>query len=152
MAKQHELLEQKTLFEFLALIESQEPKLQYMFHVPNGGHRHPAVAAQMKSAGVKRGVPDILFPMCFGEYNGLAIELKAGINRTTKDQVVWLDVLEKEGWKVAVCYGWVNAAIEIVKYIGKNPETYNLYTAKDAHERDAEHKKIIEKRKTSKRL
>ena len=137
MAKQHELQEQKTLFHFLALAESQEPLLQYMFHVPNGGHRHPAVAAQMKAAGVKRGVPDILFPIRFGSYNGLAIELKAGINRTTKDQVVWLDVLENQGWKTAVCYGWVNAAIEIVQCIGKDPESFGLYMAKDVY--DAQH-------------
>lgn len=133
MAKQHELIEQKTLFEFLAMIEGHEPLLQYVFHVPNGGHRHPAIAAQMKAAGVKRGVPDILFPIPFGEYTGLAIELKAGLNRTTKEQVVWLDVLEQYKWKTKVCYGWVDAAILIVEYIGKNPERYNLLIAKDAY-------------------
>ncbi len=146
MAKQHELQEQKTLFEFLNLVEPHQPMLQYIFHVPNGGHRHPAVAAQMKAAGVKRGVPDILFPIRFGKYNGLAIELKAGINRTTKDQVVWLDVLEKEGWKTAVCYGWVNAAIEIVQYIEKNPQTFGLYDAKDAYDRDIQHQKMMQKK------
>jgi hypothetical protein len=145
MAKQHELQEQITLFEFLTLIESKEPMLQYMFHVPNGGHRHPAVAAQMKAAGVKRGVPDILFPIGYNNFRGLAIELKAGINRTTKDQVVWLDVLEKEQWKTVICYGWVNAAIEIIKYIGQNPETYNLHIAKDAYDRNIQQQKLLKK-------
>lgn len=146
MAKQHELQEQKTLFEFLTMIEPQHPKLQYMFHVPNGGHRHPAVAAQMKAAGVKRGVPDILFPIRYGNYNGLAIELKAGINRTTKDQVVWLDVLEKEGWKTAVCYGWVSAAIEIVQYLGVNPQMYNLDIAKESYDRQIKQQKEMTKK------
>lgn len=135
MAKQNELIEQKTLFEFLAMIEGHEPLLQYVFHVPNGGHRHPAVAMQMKLAGVKRGVPDILFPIPFGSHVGLAIEMKAGVNRTTKEQVVWLDVLEGYNWKTKVCYGWVDAAILIVEYIGKDPERYNLQMAKDAYER-----------------
>ena len=140
MAMQNELIEQKTLFEFLAMIEGHEPRLQYMFHVPNGGHRHPAVAAQMKAAGVKRGVPDILFPIAFGQYHGLAIEMKAGINRTTKEQVVWLDVLEEQGWRTQVCYGWVDAAILIVEYIGKDPKRYNLDVAKEAYIR--QHTKI----------
>jgi hypothetical protein len=150
MAKQHELIEQKTLFDFLSLIEPQEPMLQYMFHVPNGGHRHPAVAAQLKAAGVKRGVPDILFPISYGQYHGLAIELKAGINRTTKDQVVWLDVLEKEGWKTAVCYGWVNAAIETVLYIGKKPETFNLHLAKESYDRQIAQEKKMNRKTTAK--
>jgi hypothetical protein len=138
--KQNELNEQKTLFEFLALLEGNEPRLQYLFHVPNGGHRHPAVAAQMKAAGVKRGVPDILFPIAFGQYHGLAIEMKAGVNRTTKEQVVWLDVLEEQGWRTAVCYGWVRAAIIIVEYIGRNPQKYNLDVALEAYDR--QHAKI----------
>ena len=130
MSKQHELKEQQTLFEFLALIETQEPMLKYMFHVPNGGHRHPVVAAQMKMAGVKRGVPDILFPIPFGDYVGLAIELKAGLNRTTNEQDEWLDVLAHAKWQTHICYGWVDAAIKIVEYIGKNPEKYHLHLAK----------------------
>ena len=130
MSKQHELKEQQTLFEFLALIESQEPMLKYMFHVPNGGHRHPVVAAKMKMAGVKRGVPDILFPIPFGQYAGLAIELKAGLNRTTNEQDEWLNVLANAKWQTHICYGWVDAAICIVKYIGKNPESYHLHIAK----------------------
>lgn len=148
MAKQNELIEQKTLFDFLALIESKEPMLQYLFHVPNGGHRHPAVAAQMKAAGVKRGVPDILFPIAYGQYHGLAIEMKAGVNRTTKEQLVWLDVLKEQGWKTAVCYGWVRAAIEVVEYIGQDPKKYNLDMALDAYER--QHAKIKIPRSKSK--
>jgi hypothetical protein len=148
VAKQNELIEQKTLFEFLAMIESQEPMLQYLFHVPNGGHRHPVVAAQMKSAGVKRGVPDLLFPIGFGQYHGLAIEMKAGVNRTTKEQLVWLDVLQAQGWKTDVCYGWVRAAITIVEYIGRDPKKYNLDMALDAYDR--QHAKIKVPRKNAK--
>jgi VRR-NUC domain len=133
--KQNELQEQQTLFEFLTMIESQVPLLQYGFHVPNGGHRHPAVAAKMKAAGVKRGVPDLLFPISFQGYHGLAIEMKSGYNRTTKEQLVWLDVLAEQGWKTAVCYGWVTAAIEIVSYVGIDPKRYNLDVALDAYER-----------------
>lgn len=43
-------------------------------HVPNGGHRHPAVAAKLKWLGVKPGVPDI-FIVWRGR--SIFIELKA---------------------------------------------------------------------------
>ena len=33
-----------------------------IFSVPNGGHRHPAVAAKMKATGVIKGVPDLFVP------------------------------------------------------------------------------------------
>lgn len=33
-----------------------------IFSVPNGGHRHPAVAAKMKATGVVKGVPDLFVP------------------------------------------------------------------------------------------
>jgi hypothetical protein len=44
------------------------------FHAPNGGHRHPAVAAKLKWLGVKPGVPDI-FIVWRGR--SICIELKA---------------------------------------------------------------------------
>lgn len=76
-------------------------------HVPNGGHRHPAVAAKMKAAGVKPGVPDILiFERPEGDgalYAGMAIELKVGKNGRTTHQVSWAERLQHHGWKVAVC-------------------------------------------------
>lgn len=44
------------------------------FHPPNGGHRHPAVAAKLKWAGVKPGVPDVVIVW---RGRAIFIELKA---------------------------------------------------------------------------
>lgn len=92
-------------------------------HVPNGGKRHKAVAAQMKRAGQKAGVPDLLIfePWEAGvcgsngavyshtvSGTGLAIELKVNTAAGKKtyprpEQRAWLEALEQRGWRTAVC-------------------------------------------------
>ena len=44
------------------------------FHPPNGGHRHPVVAAKLKAQGVKPGVPDVVI---IWRGRAIFIELKA---------------------------------------------------------------------------
>lgn len=44
--------EQTALFSRLALYEGKYPELRWIFAIPNGGHRHIAVAAKMKAEGV----------------------------------------------------------------------------------------------------
>jgi len=90
--------------------------------------------ARMKAHGVSNGVPDLLIfqpfvvlqdvPMrkarCFtledlmaGKTSvkesrvvcGLAIELKAGKNKPTPDQVKWMEDLRACGWRAEVCNG-----------------------------------------------
>lgn len=121
-----EATEQAALFQFLATIEGRIPEVGFAFHVPNGGHRHPAVAAQLKAQGVKRGVPDILLPVRTSGYVGLAIELKAGQNRETKHQRIWLQHLSLNGWCTSTCYGWKAAARRILAYLGHVPGEYDL--------------------------
>jgi hypothetical protein len=43
------------------LLDVQARPDMIWFAIPNGGHRHIAVAKRMKAEGVKRGVPDMLF-------------------------------------------------------------------------------------------
>lgn len=66
---------------------------------------------RMKDHGVSNGVPDLLiFEPCgsaelpFG-FNGLAIELKAGKNKATPDQLQWIEGLRRCGWRAEVCCG-----------------------------------------------
>lgn len=68
--------EQKALIEWSAWMSNARPELSLMFAVPNGGDRHPAVAAKLKAEGVKAGVPDIFLPVPRNGYHGLFIELK----------------------------------------------------------------------------
>lgn len=84
--------------------------------IPNGGHRHLAVAAKLKAAGTSRGVPDILYFRPRGQYRGLAIEMKHGKNRPTEDQKSWMASLENCGWRCVVCYSTGDAWQELLDY------------------------------------
>ena len=96
-------------------------------HIPNGGHRHKAVAGKLKAQGVKPGVPDnFIFdrPQNGASVHvyvrGVAIELKrpradgwtldAAARRTcssvSKDQRAWIAGLIRAGWLVEVCFGF----------------------------------------------
>ena len=59
------------------------------FHVPNGGHRNKRTAARLKSLGVRRGVPDLVFV----GFDGVArfMELKAAKGSLKGEQKAWRD-------------------------------------------------------------
>lgn len=112
-----EELEQEALFRWARLSEGRWPELRWLHHVPNGGLRSKAVAARLKAAGVKPGVPDVCLPVPRGGYHGLYIELKVGKNRPTEHQRAWLDHLQEAGYCAAVCWGWEAAKGQIEWYL-----------------------------------
>jgi len=112
--RQHpEAVAQERVFEWALLNRHKWPELDMMFHVPNGGSRHPMEAANLKRQGVKAGVPDICLPVPRGIYHGLFMELKAGKNKTTPEQDKWINALADKGYAVAVCRGF-DSAIEVI--------------------------------------
>lgn len=94
------------------------PGLGLMHAVPNGGQRHPAVAAKLKAEGVKAGVLDILWPVPRGGFCGLAIEFKAEDGNLTKDQRERIKALQLEGWLCVVVWEWQAAARTVLGYAG----------------------------------
>jgi len=92
--------------------------VEMMFAVPNGGQRHPAVAAKLKAEGVKPGVPDVMWPTARGGFVGLAIEFKHGDGNPSAEQRKRIDAMQKEGWCVAVCWTWQAAARLVQGYAG----------------------------------
>ena len=114
---QHEGTEQIALFTWAEYYSGVHPELKLMYHIPNGGSRHPKEAANLKRQGVKAGVPDICLPVARGDFHGLYIELKAGNNTTTDKQRKWLKDLKNQGYATAVCYGWAKASALIIKYL-----------------------------------
>ena len=74
-------------------------------------------ATILKRQGVKAGVPDLHLPVARGGYHGLYIELKVGDNTTTKKQKDWIRELNKQGYLAVVCYGWDEAAKQLLDYL-----------------------------------
>lgn len=67
-----------------AYLDAALPDDAVWWHTPNGGHRHPAVAAKLKWQGVKKGVPDVAI---IWRGRAIFIELKAHGGRLSPDQL-----------------------------------------------------------------
>lgn len=84
--------------------------------IPNGGHRHIAVAAKMKAEGQAKGVPDIFIPawLCWIEFK----KIKGGtLSPVQKD---WIAYLEAIGHQVIIGRGFEDAKRQIENV--KKPE------------------------------
>lgn len=114
-ASEHE--EQVALFRWAEFARARWPELALLFAIPNGGERHPAVAAKLKAEGVKRGVPDICLPVACGVFHGLYVELKSATGRASGEQRGWIDALRVQGYRAEVCRGWLQARDVIMDYL-----------------------------------
>ncbi|MFJ1470205.1 hypothetical protein [Massilia orientalis] len=95
---------QISCFEWIELMRPAHPILEWVIHVPNGGKRPRGAAGKLKAMGVKPGVLDVLLPLPYNGWSGLAIEMKVGKNTTTEQQDDWLQVMGASGYYTAVCY------------------------------------------------
>lgn len=109
--------------------DGRDPLWALLYSIPNGGARSGATAARMKATGAKKGFPDIALPVARGGFHGLFVELKrptvlpqavirskrAGV--VSVDQTKWHADLHKEGYCVAICYGYIHATLLINAYL-----------------------------------
>lgn len=123
--KQLEHIEQVRVFAVLGLNEAKYPFLRFVFAVPNGGQRHPAVAAKLKAEGVRKGISDICLPFpkhtkgeLLPDYYGAYIELKAGKNKATPEQKAFLEFVTNNGYAGIVANGADEALDFIEEYCG----------------------------------
>lgn len=112
--------EQQALFRWWRLFQPKLAPGRVMYAIPNGGRRDAATGARLKAEGVLAGVPDVFLACPRPPHAGLYIELKrkAG-GRASPAQKAMLATLEESGYAVAVCYGWRQAADEILAYLGE---------------------------------
>ncbi|RSF08820.1 VRR-NUC domain-containing protein [Achromobacter aegrifaciens] len=96
------------------------PELERLFHVPNGGQRHAAVAAKLKGQGVKAGVPDLCLPVPRFGCPGLWIEMKTADGRVSTTQKDWIGYLKGAGYRVEVCRSFDEARAALLDYL--NPK------------------------------
>lgn len=80
-----------------------------IFAIPNGGHRHPAVAAKLKATGTSSGVPDLFIPAW-----RLWVEMKrvkgGSLSAEQKD---WIQYLESVNYRCIVGKGADDAKRQI---------------------------------------
>lgn len=113
---------QAALFKWAELAKATHPELAMLAAVPNGGHRHIAVAAKLKAEGVKAGYPDIVLDVARYPYHGLRIELKpAKSGRLSPQQKEWIEQLSQRGYQAVVCKGWEDAKATIEAYLALHP-------------------------------
>lgn len=117
---------QAAVFQWAKLAESRFPELQLLMAIPNGGHRHIAVAKKMRDEGVKAGVPDMCLPVARGGYHGLFIEMKSADSRPrregskgplSEEQRRWLQALNDQGYRASVCFGSREAIDLLTQYL-----------------------------------
>ncbi len=113
--------EQAALFAWAERNEEAHPELCMLFAIPNGGHRHPAVAAMLKAEGVRAGVPDCLLAVRRGRWGGLFLELKRAdhSNHATPAQQEWIERLRAYGYSAIVAYGCEEAKQAIMAYLAQ---------------------------------
>jgi len=75
-----------------------------IYAIPNGGQRNKIVAAKLKAEGVLSGVPDLHIPIAKQGFHGLYIEMKAGKNKASDNQITVMEKLKNEGYQCAVCW------------------------------------------------
>lgn len=140
--------EQVVLMDICNLHERRYPGLELIHAIPNGGHRHIAVAAKLKAEGVKAGVPDLFLPVPKGGYHGLYVELKAKGGAVSDSQRTMLGALSRQGYACIVAYGWDEAWFEIERYMrDKNHATMEIFTESILRRENFTDDQSIEKQK-----
>ncbi len=109
--------EQETVFAWAVYQSKAYPELEFMYHPANEGKRSLSAGAQLKRAGLKKGVPDICLPVPRGRYHGLYIEMKFGKNKPTPEQLRYLIFLNQQGYFVQVCYSADETIKAITEYL-----------------------------------
>lgn len=90
-----------------------------IFSVPNGGHRHPAVAAKMKATGVVSGVPDLFVPAW-----RLWVEMKRSKGGSlSPEQKDWIAYLESVNYWCIVGKGADDAKAKISAFFDHHKDT-----------------------------
>ncbi|MGY3265827.1 VRR-NUC domain-containing protein [Lysobacter sp. HA35] len=117
MTRQLEHVEAVLLMRWVRGMEGDYPELAFFAAVPNGGKRGIKTGRDLKAEGVRRGVPDYLWPCTRGGYCGLAIELKTDTGRASPEQRAWLAHLRAQGWRAEVARGWEQARDLVLDYL-----------------------------------
>lgn len=93
-----------------------------IYHFANERKCSIQYGALLKRLGVRKGVADIFLAIPKHQKSGLWIELKAGSNRPSKEQVQFLDRQVKNNYAAACCWGFYAAKAVILHYLSNCKE------------------------------
>ena len=118
MQNKTELTEQQAVMEWAERSSGKYPCLDMLYHIPNEGKRTIVNGANLRKAGLKKGVPDLCLPVARGGYHHLYIEMKKDKRcKPTADQIKWVYALKAEGSYARVCYSFEEAIGTIEWYL-----------------------------------
>jgi hypothetical protein len=95
------------------------PLARLMFAIPNGGLRDKITSSNLKQEGVKAGTWDVFLPVPRRGYHGLWLEMKAGKNRLTSEQIEFEKNVLAQGYATRVCYSYIEAIEAVTWYLGE---------------------------------
>jgi hypothetical protein len=106
--------EQKQLIQWCRT----DPRLQFLFHIPNESVGGQGWLIRNRQMGVRSGVPDLFYPVPMHGYHGMFIEMKTKKGgRLSQDQKKWIHALESLGYRCVVARGWEEAKEALEEYI-----------------------------------
>ena len=108
-----ESYEQRQLIQW----SRKDPRLQFLFHIPNESVGGPGWLVRNRQMGVRSGVPDLFYPVPMKGYHGLFIEMKTKTGRLSAVQKRWLNALNEMGYLAVVAHGWEEAKCQIMDYL-----------------------------------
>lgn len=117
---EHDL--QVHIFDVLRLNETHDPRLKWIYAVPNGNARSWSVGAQLKLEGVKKGISDICLPFSgvidhIGKA-GAYIEMKSESGVVSPEQKEFLEFVKTENYATLVAFHYDPALDFIEEYCG----------------------------------
>lgn len=122
------------------------PGLVY-FAIPNGSHRHLAVAARLKAEGVKSGAPDLFFAVPRRRSFWLEMKTKGGHLSTEQDEMH--AAMRAAGETVFVAYG-LDEALAILESEGAiGFEVKPVSSQRDCHDSHGKRFKTLSSQQSS---
>ena len=113
-----ESAEQKSFVKWWGMMRQRLAPNAVLHSIPNGGRRDIATGARLKAEGAVAGVPDLFLACARSGKHGLYIELKRRTGgRVSQSQRNLFPLLEAQGYGVAVCRGWREAADAVEAYL-----------------------------------
>lgn len=85
-------------------------------HIANERETTPFYGSILKKMGVKKGVPDLLFPKPQKNYHGLWIEVKTQKGRVTPEQESFIKEADNDGYFACVCFGAQSVVDTVCNY------------------------------------